>query len=126
MMALFARLPASAWVAGVGVVLLLSLSGYAWVQTKRVEVLSDKVAAQTDQLKDTSAKLSEAKQKLSVVEEEAQKQQARLRQAEQKRQVVVQKVTEKVVELRQQKVPQECAKAIEFAIDRKGDLDWPQ
>lgn len=121
---LFAALPAIGW-RGVGVVLVLCLAGYAWVQTKRVGVLSEQVEHQTERLKDTSARLNEAEQKLTVVQTEAQKQEQRLRDAEKKRQVVVQRVTEKVEVVRTQPVPQECTAALEFAVTNRGDLSWP-
>ena len=70
--------------------------------------------------------VTELKQKVATFEEAAKEADEQYKDAEKRRLEVIAKMAGQIGKIRDQTPPKECEKAVDWAIQNKGDLKWPQ
>jgi membrane protein involved in colicin uptake len=72
----------------------------------------------------TKGILEDRTQVLEELKEQGERAQERIRKSTQRVQALVSQNQTQMAKLRKESIPQDCNKAIEFAIEHKGDLQW--
>ena len=104
------------------IVLLGATAFYYNMQSHRYE---DKLDLKTEQLTTCSESLKNALARIELIDTATAEADAAHRESEAKRLAIISALSNQVNNIRKQEPPKDCQKAVEWAIQNKGDLSWP-
>jgi len=106
-------------------VLLTILLGAVWQLYGVNTNLKDKLEFVTKVAEECNVDKINLTKKIALIEESTRDLEKNHRDAEKKRLSIISTLTNQVNNIRIQEPPKDCQKAIEWAVQNKGDISWP-
>ena len=106
------------------VVVFIAMTAALFVQTQRVIFYQDKSEAAEARVATLQTGLDDANAKIKAYDDAEKEFRANQEKAEAVRQRRIAELNAQINKLRSQEPPKECAAAIDWAIEKKGDLSW--
>ena len=107
-------------------ILLVVLTATVLFLNQDIKLKTEQIKTKNEKIVSLSEDLNIANKKVEIFETARNLADIKFKESEKKRVEIVRKMYEEINILRLQTPPEQCDKAIEWAVERKFDLSWPK